>query len=301
MDQTYDVAMNLLMALAIGFLVGIERGWSERDEEEGDRTAGIRTFSIIGLLGGISSMLAGNLTLWLLPAAFIAVSAMIIVAHILDVQEDQDVGTTTAFTMMLTFILSAWAVQGNPLLALSTTVIVVTLLGYKPALHTLLRNMEEREIYAFIKLLVMFACQIAGGFWMWKRGSGNQQVTEKKIDLKNPFQLGMAIKFGILLAIILLLSEAVKEWFGEAGIYTLAIVSGLTDVDSITLSLSRMALDDLGAGTASIGIILAAASNTLVKGIIFTFFVGLKESFWLILLILSAIIPGLLVAGFLYL
>lgn len=421
MDQTYEIALNLLVALAIGFLIGIERGWSERDEEEGSRTAGIRTFSIIGLLGGISSMLASELTFWFLPAALIAVAAMIIVAHILDVQEDQDVGTTTAFTMMLTFILSAWAVQGYPLFALGITVVVITLLGYKPVLHKWLSSMNEREIYAFIKLLVisvvllpllpnqgygpfealnpywiwwmvvlictisfvgyfamkfagdragtlltavtgglasstavtlsfaqfarqyetkqlfmggvlfassimfirvmievfvvnralldtlwipllvMFACQVAGGFWLWKRGSSKQQVTEKKIDLKNPFQLGMAVKFGIVLAVILLLTEAVKEWFGDAGIYTLALVSGLTDVDSITLSLSKMALDDLSAGTASIGIILAAASNTLVKGIIFVFFVGIKESFLLILLILSAIIPGLLVAGYLYL
>jgi uncharacterized membrane protein (DUF4010 family) len=421
MDLTYEIALNLLVALAIGFLIGIERGWSERDEEEGSRTAGIRTFSIIGLLGGISSMLAAELTFWFLPAALIAVSAMIIVAHILDVQEDQDVGTTTAFTMMLTFILSAWAVQGNPLFALSITVVVITLLGYKPVLHKWLSSMNEREIYAFIKLLVisvvllpllpnegygpfgalnpywiwwmvvlicaisfagyfamkfagdragtlitalsgglasstavtlsfaqfarqyqakqlfmagvlfassimfirvmievfvvnralldtlwipllvMFACQIAGGFWLWKKGSSGQQLSENKIELKNPFQLAMAVKFGIVLGVILLLTETVKEWFGDAGIYTLAIVSGLTDVDSITLSLSRMALSDLNTGTASIGIILAAASNTLVKGIIFAFFVGIKESFWLILLILSAIIPGLLVAGYLYL
>ncbi|MFO7496238.1 MAG: MgtC/SapB family protein [Desulfobacterales bacterium] len=46
------MALTLLAALAIGLLIGIERGWSEREEEEGDRIAGIRTFSLIGLLGG---------------------------------------------------------------------------------------------------------------------------------------------------------------------------------------------------------------------------------------------------------
>lgn len=420
MEQTYQIALNLLVALSIGFLIGIERGWSERDTDEGHRTAGIRTFSIIGLLGGISSMLAMALNIWILASALIAVSAMIIVAHILDVKEDQDVGTTTAFTMMLTFVLSAWAVHGNQLLALSTTVIVITLLGYKPALHNWLRNMEEKEIYAGIKLLVisvvllpllpnegygpfealnpywiwwmvvlictlsfagyfaikfagdragtlltaifgglasstaatlsfaqlsrqydarhlfmggvlfassimfirviievfivnrslldklwiplaiMFAILIAGGYLLWNRPSPVQGETGHKLELKNPFQLGMALKFGLLLAVILLVSEVVKEWFGDAGIYTLSIVSGLMDVDSITLSLSRMAHDDLRAETASVGIILASAANTLVKGLIFAFFVGLKESLRLILLILSAILPGLLVAGYLY-
>jgi uncharacterized membrane protein (DUF4010 family) len=420
LELTYDISLNLLVALAIGLLIGIERGWSDRDEDEGHRTAGIRTFSIIGLLGGISSMLASELSFWILAAALIAVSAMIIAAHILDVQEDQDVGTTTAFTMILTFILSAWAVLGYQLLALSTTVIVIALLGYKPVLHQWLTRMEEREIYAGIKLLVisvvllpllpnegygpydslnpywiwwmvvlictlsfigyfaikfagnragtlltaifgglasstavtlsfaqfarehsakqlfmggvlfassimfirviievsvvnrallstiwiplavMFILVIAGGLWLWKHQSNDSSDPEQKINLKNPFQLGMAIKFGALLALILLLSEAVKDLFGDAGIYTLAIVSGLMDVDSITLSLSKMALGDLNPDTASIGIILASATNTLVKGLIFAFLVGLKESMKLILLILFAIIPGLLVAGYLY-
>ena len=45
--------LRLGLALAIGLLVGLERGWRERDAPEGSRTAGIRTFGISGLLGGI--------------------------------------------------------------------------------------------------------------------------------------------------------------------------------------------------------------------------------------------------------
>jgi uncharacterized membrane protein YhiD involved in acid resistance len=57
MAQPYDIALKLLAALAIGLLIGIERGWSEREEEEGERIAGIRTFSLIGLLGGVLALL----------------------------------------------------------------------------------------------------------------------------------------------------------------------------------------------------------------------------------------------------
>ena len=49
----YDIFLRLGMALAIGFAVGLERGWQEREEEEGQRTAGLRTFTLIGLLGGV--------------------------------------------------------------------------------------------------------------------------------------------------------------------------------------------------------------------------------------------------------
>ena len=45
------------LALAIGFLVGVERGWKQRDDGEGQRVAGIRTFALIGLLGGVCGLL----------------------------------------------------------------------------------------------------------------------------------------------------------------------------------------------------------------------------------------------------
>lgn len=49
---------RLGLALAIGLLVGLERGWRERDAPAGSRTAGIRTYGIAGLLGGIFGILA---------------------------------------------------------------------------------------------------------------------------------------------------------------------------------------------------------------------------------------------------
>jgi MgtC family len=49
---------HLGVALAIGLLIGVERGWSERDEEEGTRVAGVRTFALIGLLGGAVALAA---------------------------------------------------------------------------------------------------------------------------------------------------------------------------------------------------------------------------------------------------
>lgn len=49
---------RLGVALAIGLLVGLERGWRERDAPDRSRTAGIRTYGIAGLLGGIFAALA---------------------------------------------------------------------------------------------------------------------------------------------------------------------------------------------------------------------------------------------------
>jgi len=51
--MTVDLFERLALALAIGLLFGAERGWQEREAKDGSRAAGIRTFTLVGLLGGI--------------------------------------------------------------------------------------------------------------------------------------------------------------------------------------------------------------------------------------------------------
>ena len=51
------LAANLFAALAIGLIVGLERGWKERGDPTGSRVAGFRTFGLIGLVGGLAASL----------------------------------------------------------------------------------------------------------------------------------------------------------------------------------------------------------------------------------------------------
>jgi uncharacterized membrane protein (DUF4010 family) len=100
--------------------------------------------------------------------------------------------------------------------------------------------------------------------------------------------LPTALKFGALLAVILVLATALQEWFGDQGVYLLSLLSGLMDVDAITLSLSKMAQTDITASVAILGIVIAVISNTLVKAGLFIFWVGWKRSIeflWMILII----------------
>ena len=418
MQELHDISLSLLIALSIGLLIGIERGWSEREEKEGNRMAGIRTFSIVGLLGGIWGLLAIEINEWVLAVAFLSVTALIIAAHLTEVKRDEDVGTTTAFTLMLVFALSAWSVFGYELPALGATVVVTAFLGYKPTLHRWLRNINKKEIHAWTKLLVitlvllpllpnegygpwdafnpywvwwmvvlisglsfvgyvsiklagknlgtlltsfvgglasstavtislaqfakksrstflfmagvlmassimfirvlvevsvvnykllddllipvaaMFVGLILAGAWLWKYRVDTEESAPVRI--KNPFQLSTALKFGLLLGAILVLSEGMQEWFGDQGVYALSVVSGLMDVDAITLSLSRMSQDSLSEEVAVMGILLAAVTNTLVKGLIFSFYVGIKRSLTLLILLIAAITPGILIAALMF-
>lgn len=88
-------------------------------------------------------------------------------------------------------------------------------------------------------------------------------------DFANPFDLGPAMKFGLLYAGILFAAKAAQVYLGEAGIYLSSIVGGLMDVDAITLSLSQLSSSGVGGldtATAARGIVFACISNTVVKG-----------------------------------
>ena len=84
--------------------------------------------------------------------------------------------------------------------------------------------------------------------------------------IKNPFELGSAIQFGAIFAVILLATKGAKLYLGDNGLYLAASIAGTTDVDAITLSTAKLA--GLSANVATIGILLAAASNTIVKSIL---------------------------------
>jgi uncharacterized membrane protein (DUF4010 family) len=104
---------------------------------------------------------------------------------------------------------------------------------------------------------------IAAGVLYWRTTVESSVETE---DLENPFRLRPALFFGAVFAAVLLISEYASEWVGASGVYATAFVSGLADVDAITLTLSKLAADGaIDAHTATVGIVIAAIANTLVK------------------------------------
>ncbi|MGM0372680.1 MAG: MgtC/SapB family protein [Halobacteriota archaeon] len=95
------------------------------------------------------------------------------------------------------------------------------------------------------------------------RSTAHQKI---EADIRNPFHLRPALVFGAVFAVVLLVSEYANTWFGVSGIYGTAFVSGLADVDAITLSLSTLSANgEITDAVATTGIVIAAIANTLVK------------------------------------
>jgi uncharacterized membrane protein (DUF4010 family) len=116
-----------------------------------------------------------------------------------------------------------------------------------------------------IMLLLLIASSLA--LWLWHRSVQDEMPAQE-----NPSELKSALLFGLAYAVVLLVAAAVKERFGNRGLYLVASVSGLTDVDAITLSTARLVHE--GRLSASEGwrvIVVAAMSNLVFKGGIVAF------------------------------
>jgi uncharacterized membrane protein (DUF4010 family) len=111
-----------------------------------------------------------------------------------------------------------------------------------------------------------------GGVFLWERKSAGQETA---LPLKNPMDLNSAIKFGLVFAVVLLITRAAYQYFGSSGIYGAAALAGLVDVDAITVSAAGLARQGvLTHRTAGAAILLAGAMNTVVKGVIAAFLGG---------------------------
>jgi len=121
------------------------------------------------------------------------------------------------------------------------------------------------------RLLVPFmamaaaAAVLAGAFyWLGARrprpvGAGGE------VQVKNPFSLTAAVRFGLVFALVLVVVKLTEHFAPPEGLYVVAGIAGLTDVDAITLSMAEFAGQSGDLATAANAIALAALSNTLVK------------------------------------
>ena len=148
------IFQRLGLALAIGLLVGLERGWKAREEAEGERVAGLRTYALSGLLGGISALIAIPHSPTFLPIAF-AVYATTMTLFQYRAASEHDFSATSVVASLLTYALGAYAVLGDPKVAAASAVAMTLLLAFKDPLHSWVRKLTWPEIRSFFTLTAM--------------------------------------------------------------------------------------------------------------------------------------------------
>lgn len=385
-----ELIRRLAYALAIGLLIGLERGWGARDEQEGERTAGVRTHGLAALLGGVWGAVAvqyaheaGAVALAL---SFVLFGAVMSVFRYREIEHDRTFGATSVVAMMLAYTLGAFAVAGDEVAAAAAAVATTALLAAKGFLHEWLQKLTWEELRSGLVLLIMsfillpilpdhtidrwqainphelwlltvliaavsfagyvavrvvgyrrgiavaglagglasstattaamsrlaaekpgdaamlaagavFANAVMGprvlavlsvvnpefglrlaapliavglvylvaGWLIMRRSEGRSDDERNPMTAANPLDLPAVLKFGALLAAVMVLSRIVTKSAGSAGVDLLAVLSGLADVDAISLSMARHGVGEIGMAAAAVAVMLAIASNTVVK------------------------------------
>jgi uncharacterized membrane protein (DUF4010 family) len=413
--DTYQLIQRLAVALAIGLIIGIERGWKQRAEPEGERAAGLRTLALSGLLGGVWGALALGAGAWgvaALGVAFVAFTVVVAAFRYREMVQEGSFGATTVIAGMLAFALGAFAVLGDPRAAAAAGVATALLLALKSWLHAWLSKLTWEELRSGLILLAMtvimlpllpdreigtwlpvnprevwlmtifiaalsFAGYVAirvagselgillsglagglvsstavtlnmahlarehpahretcaaatvlagammmlrvlvvvtvansallvnigpalvlgaltqaafGALLAWRAGA--QEETAPPLSLRNPVEFGAVLQFGALLAVIMALAKGAAAWAGSTGAYVLASLSGVVDVDAISLSMARLAPDQLSAASAVIAILIAVAVNSMAKVVLATSVGG-----WAFGRLLAPVLAATLLAG----
>lgn len=150
----YDLFLRVGVALAASLLIGMERGWQDRDAGSGRRVAGIRTFALVALLGSGWGLLLDEPRPLLLGIAFLGFAIVVAAAQVTKAVRLGDYGITTTIAGLLTLVLGAAAAQGHVAFVASVAVVATTLLGVKPILHGWVKRLDQDDLYAVFKILL---------------------------------------------------------------------------------------------------------------------------------------------------
>lgn len=128
-----------------------------------------------------------------------------------------------------------------------------------------------RVLIPFITMAVTTALVVGFLYWYGTRINHPSAEPVTDVPLKNPFSLAAASKFGLLFALVLFVVKLTQHYFPAEGLYVVAGIAGLTDVDAITLSMADYARNGGDPSLAVAAIVLASITNTIVKcGLIIT-------------------------------
>lgn len=225
---------GLLLALAIGFLIGIERGWRQRGEEAGGRVAGIRTFTLVGLLGGLIGMGLGSPLAWLFLVLAAGAIAALLLGYAADMRRDHNVSATSTLAAIATLALGALATSGEMALASVGAGAMAILLASREALHKAIRFTSESDMKALLRLvLVVFVILPL----LPDAGMG-------PFGALNPRRLWMVV---VITGAISFVGYVLARWLGaKRGTLVTALVGALVSSTAVTLDAARRVRGGLG-------------------------------------------------------
>lgn len=282
-----ELIRRLAAALAIGLLVGTERHWRERQEAPGRRTAGVRTFALTGLFGGVMAVLAASLGqnggALLLGFGLAALLAAQLPFALREADAENKVSATGLVAALGTYSLGAMAVLADMEVAGAAAVAMTAILAARESLHELMTRITWAELRSALVLLSMTLLVMP-------------LVPDEPIALLgglNPSKIwGLAI---LLAAISYLGYLAVRLMGPERGLVLSGAAGGLVSSTAVAISNARAAAEGGAALALAVGALIAGAVSCL-RTVAIVFFIA-SDVAWLLVLPLGVAALGMTLAG----
>lgn len=238
----------LAIAFAAGSLVGIERGWQQRDRKEGERVAGVRTFSLLSGLGGVCALLAQSSQGLIAALALASVLLFLARLSLKSLADEASVSATNFVAMVLAIAMGAISTSGHPETGLAVAATVTLILSLRIKSHALLARMDDRDVSALARFAVI---ALAIYPFLPDRGFGPYAAL-------NPRHLWMVV---VIVTAISFFGYVANRLLGARhGTFVTAIAGGLYSSTAVTLAFSRRAaLSESPDPTLGAGIVLACS------------------------------------------
>jgi len=251
MGQTLELVLTFAVSAGIGLLVGLER------ERKPTAKAGVRTFTLIAILGTLSGLLTNATgSAWSLGVGALCVAATLIAAYLQDKETiSDDSGTTTVVAAIVVFFLGAANYFGYRTVAAALGVGMTVLLYFKPELEGFSQKLTGQDVRSMLQFAVLTAVVLP---LLPDRTFGPYGVL-------NPFQIWLMV---VLVAAVSLAGYvAWRLTLGRHGLLLSGLLGGLVSSTATTLAYARQAAAG-GQTTAAAALVILLANATMLARVL---------------------------------
>jgi uncharacterized membrane protein (DUF4010 family) len=244
--------LALLVAGALGFVVGLERQFSPHG---GEGYAGARTFALYGMWGAAAGLIGDQYGGLAVAAALLAAAALIIASYLGFMKVSGDLGTTSEAAALMVFAIGLLSWEAMWVAAIGATVAVTALLRAKVALHAVAHRFSDEDVRTFLQFAVVTAVVLP-------------LVPDQAIgrfEGFNPREVWLMVVF---VSAIGFAGYVALRLFGSRGLVLTGLLGGLVSSTAVTMSFSRMARTDRQPAGALAAGLLAACGLMFVRVLI---------------------------------
>jgi uncharacterized membrane protein (DUF4010 family) len=224
--------INYAVALALGFLVGFQREFSFNEKEK-EHAAGVRTFSLLAIMGAIAADFSMRMqTPWIFGIAILVVAVLLGLNYHHESRKSPS-GLTTEVVAILVMFIGALSVIGELRLAVFLGIIITIVLSAKQELHGFAGRITKGDLNASLKFAVISAIVLPL--------MPNQVWGDSPWNILNPFKIWLLVVF---ISGISFIGFILMKWLGAArGIGLTGLIGGLASSTALTLSFTQRSKD----------------------------------------------------------